>query len=55
MNFNQLNQLSAMNYYFTAGPPQADLNALGIAAKKQTLADQIIGPPKVKIPPKPLT
>jgi hypothetical protein len=29
---------SGMNYYFTASPPQADLNALGIVTKKQAFA-----------------
>jgi len=43
-----------MNYYFTAGPPQADLSALGIVVKKQAIAHQLIVPPDVKIPPKPL-
>jgi hypothetical protein len=43
-----------MNDYFTAGPPQADLSALGIVAKKQAFAHPLIGPSNVKIPPKPL-
>ena len=43
-----------MNYYFTAGPPQADLSALGIVAKKQAIAYQIIGQSNVRILPWPL-
>ena len=37
-----------MNYYFTAGPPQADLNELGIVAKKQAFAHRFVEPPEVK-------
>jgi hypothetical protein len=43
-----------MNDYFTAGPPLADLSALGIVAKKQAWAHRIIGLPDVRILPKPL-
>ena len=31
-----------MNDYFTAGPPQADLSALGIVTKKQVYAPYFI-------------
>ena len=41
-NFSQSFASSGMNYYFTASPPQADLNALGIVTKKQAYARYFI-------------
>ena len=42
-----------MNYYFTASPPQADLNALGIVTKKQAFAHHVITPADIDLPPIP--
>ena len=42
-----------MNYYFTASPPQADLNALGIVTKKQACPHDVVRVADIDIPPIP--
>ena len=41
-----------MNYYFTASPPPADLNALSIVTKKQACPHDVVREADIDISPK---